>query len=575
MKRTYDDAMFIDTFEHEYTWLNGFLRTVRNFASRTSVIDPVTGRSWTYFELNRQSNSLSHALIDSGIGQGDVVMTILQNTPEFCFAYIAARKAGAIFLPANFNNASGELSRLVKHNNPKVIIYSAACSDVVLKMQNELSSSDSSSEKPSDCEGVMRDYKMPVFVMADNLKNIPVPAGHIPYEDFVKNRSAENPVLSFRPHIYDEAVRLCTSGTMSLPKAVPVNDINEVLSAHDVIMQYPLCCHDVTLNMTPWFHRGGYQCGGPCPAFYTGACVVVMRNFQPKIVLDFVKKYNITYLAGTPANLELLSRAQELGKFDISNLSGIITMGSPLSKDDCIRYMNVLTKNIFNGYGTTESFWNSFLRPYNLPQYAGSAGKSCLDDDVRVIRMQNDADCGECCKVEPDELVPRDDVSEGEIIIRAPGKTTYSYYKNDDAQKEKFYKGWMYTGDIGTWNEDFVVTIKGRRDNMIVVSGENVYPEQIETAILTCPKVQDCIVTSVPDSMRGNSVVAYVVPADESLTVDELREFCQQDSTLSKFKRPRYFAFVHSIPRNATGKKLHVQMRQRAEQDLKNGLFER
>ena len=119
-------------------------------------------------------------------------------------------------------------------------------------------------------------------------------------------------------------------------------------------------------------------------------------------------------------------------------------MGAPLSKVDCIRYINTLTPNIFNGYGTTETFWNSFLRPYNLPEGAGSVGGSCIDDEVRVVQIYDDK------KAEPDEMIPHDSLTEGEIIIRSPEKTTYSYYNNDEMTKEKFYRGWMYTGDTGT-----------------------------------------------------------------------------------------------------------------------------
>lgn len=554
MQRTYDDTMFVDTFEHEYTWGQGFLRNVRRFAERVAVIDPETGRQWTYSELNREANKLANALADIGIGKNDVVMIAMRNCPEFAFAYTGVRKIGAILLMANFNLASGEMSLLINHNKPRAIIYSANIADMIVKATENFS-----------------DIKM---VLADNIENVPVPGGdalcgHTSYEKFVAAASDGEPVVNFRAHIYDEVVRLCTSGTTSLPKSVPLNDINEVLSAHDVIMQYPLSSRDVSLNMTPWFHRGGVYCGGPNPSFYVGSAVVVLRKFQPKTVLSWVKKYGITFLTGSPSTLEMLAKNQEHDSFDVSCLRGIVTMGAPLSKSDCERYMKVLTSNIFNGYGTTETFWNSFLRPYDLPDGAGSVGSSCIDDEVRVVNVYDDK------KAEPCDTVPNDSKTQGEIIIKAPAKTTYAYFNNDEMMREKFYKGWMYTGDIGTWNEKDIVTVCGRKDDMMVVAGENIYPSQIEEVINTHPLVKDSIVTCVKDKVRGQAVVAYVVPSDEHLSVENLFSFCNESAMLSQYKRPRFFAIVKDIPYTATGKKQHYLMKQRAEKDLEDGLLKR
>jgi len=551
MPRTYDDAQFIDTFEHEYTWLNGFMRNVRRFSERPAVIDPETDRVWSYRSLNLEANRLAHALQKDGVRKDDVVMSALHNSAEFCTAYIGPRKLGAVLLAANFNLAAGEMALLINHNKPKVVLYTARIRDVVVQA------------------AVMCMWKPLRFVMTDNRENLPLPAGHVLYEDYLRDQSGEEPQRDFRPHIYDEVVRLCTSGTSALPKSVPVNDINEVLSAHDVIMQYPLSSRDVCLNMTPWFHRGGCHCGGPCPVFYAGGAVVALRMFRPQTVLDWTAAYGITFLTGTPSNLEMLCRAQEHTARDLSGLRGIVAMGGPLSKAACLRFRTVLTPRIFNGYGTTETFWNSFLRPYDLPDKAGSVGCSCIDDEVRVVAMNG------TLHGSPDDMVPHDGVTEGEIIIHAPGKTTCSYYKGDAMGKATFYKGWMYTGDTGTWDEDWVVTVHGRRDDMMVVAGENIYPAQIEEAVCEHPKVQDCMVTSLPDDVRGQAVAAYIVAADESLSLKEISDFCAASPLLSKYKKPRYFAFVQELPYSETGKRLYRTLRERAVSDLESGVLKK
>ena len=551
MTRTYDDKMFIETFEREYTWLNGFMRNVARYGGRQALIDPLTERSWTYRELNAEANKLAHALKIDDVGKDDVVMAVLVNCPEFCFSYIGPRKIGAIFTLANFKLSSGELSLLINHNKPKVVIYAAEVAEMVTEAIG------------------MAEYKPVNAVMADNMENIPVPEGHIAYDDYVSGKSEQDPVKDFTPHIYDEVVRMCTSGTSSLPKSVPLNDINEVLSAHDAIMHYPLNNRDVCMNMTPLFHRGGSHSGGTCPTFFVGATLVLMRTFSPRTTLQYVEKYGITYLTGSPATLEMLSHVQEKTPFDLSRLRGIVTMGAPLEKSACKRYLEVLTPNILNGYGTTETFWNSFLRPYDLPQYAGTVGGSCIDDEVRIVKVYDGH------KAEPDELVPTDNETVGEIIIRSPGKTTYSYYNNPEEEKEKFYKGWMYTADLGYWDEHLYVTVNGRKDDMIVSSAENIYPTQIEEIINEFDKVADSIVTAVPDKVRGQAAVAYVVAKDPSLTIAELSQYCSDHPMLSAYKKPRWFAIVDELPHTATGKKIHYIMRERAEEDLKNGLLKR
>lgn len=551
MKRTYNDLMFKNTFEHEYTWLNGFLRNVRRFPNQKALIDAETKKEWTYSQLNMEANKLANALQKSKIKKNDVVMGVLMNCPEFIFSYIGPRKLGAIFLAANFKFAAGEFALLINHNKPKVIIYSAIVSKEITEALK------------------IAKYKPKIIIMADNIDNKPLPKNHITYENFIKTAESNEPITKAKPHIYDEVLRLCTSGTTAMPKCVPLNDINEVLTAHDVIMHYPMNSNDITLNMSPWFHRGGCHSGGPCPTFYAGGTVIAMRKFQPQNTLDWVKEFKITFLMGAPANLAMICKIQEKSPRDLSSLKGLVTMGAPLTKSDCIKYMEKLCPNIFNGYGTTETFWNSFLRPYNLPDGAGSVGRSCTDDEVRVVKIYDNK------KAEPEDLVLTNNNEQGEIIIKSPEKTTYTYYKNKKNEKEKFYKGWMYTGDTGTWNEDFIVTVCGRKDDMIIVSGENIYPAQIEEELNLHPKVQDCIVTSVLDKIRGQAIVAYVVPEDDSLTIAELKDFCAKSKNLSQYKKPRFFCIVESLPFTATGKKKHYMLRQQAEEDLRNGILKK
>ena len=545
---TYDAARFREVFERSFTWLAGFERNVRRFPRKTAMIDPMADRSWTYSELDGEANRLARALQSAGTGEGDVVLYQLYNSPQFAFCYIAPQKLGAVNSPVNFNLSAGETARLLDRDRPKVYVYDCDVKDMARKALTLCA------------------HKPAAVVAVDYRKKRPeLPAGHVFYDDFIAPFGAEKPETDFIPDMYAEVTRFGTSGTTGTPKGVPLNNINEVLSAHDVIMHFPLNPTDVTMNMTPWFHRGGLHSGGICPTFFAGAACVVLRMFSPKTCLEYTEKYGVTFLTGAPAALNQLSNRQEKHPMDLSGLKGIVTMGSPLERDDCVRYQKLLTPNIFNGYGTTETFWNSFLRPYDLPDMAGSAGRSCTGDEVRVVRIYEDR------KAEPEDTVPMDGKTEGEIIIFAPEKSTLSYVENAEQTAEKYYKGWFYTKDVGVWDERQYVSVRGRKDDMIICMGENIYPAQLEEVINRCPQVSDCMVVGVPDPSRGEAVAAYVIPAEPGVTAQELNRWCIESDDLADYMCPRYYAFVDALPYNATGKKQHVLLKERAAGELAEG----
>ena len=534
-------------FETHYTWIEGFNRNVRRYYDRMAMIDPYSNRQWTYKELNNEVNRFANSLLEDGFESGDVVMVMTQNCPEFAFAYISTQKIHGVMSPVSFRLSAGELAHNLDDSKPKVIIFDNKRKETVLQ-----------AVKASGIEPKR-------LIVTDGITDDDV----VSYHDYVDTASNREPAVAEPLNIYEETTRLYTSGTTGRPKGVPLASINEVLSAHDIMIHFPMSFRDVTLNTTPWFHRGGIHCGGPCPTFYAGGTLVVMNKFDAVNTLRYVSRYHITFVIGVPTVLEELADAQEKNDYDLSSLSGIITMGSPLERSACLRYQRVLTPNIYNGYGTTETLWNTFLRPFDLPEYAGTAGASMVDDDVRVVKIYDDH------KAAPDDVVAMDSQEIGEVVICSPAKSPYMYFNNDKETNNKYNNGFIYTGDLATWDKNQYITILGRKDDMIISSGENIYPTEIEEVLNKHPKVKDCIVTSVPDKVRGQMVTAYVVRAGHSLQPEDLDQFCKESPDIANFKRPRFYRFVEQIPRNATGKKLHVRIKAIAKDDLVNGLLYR
>jgi len=548
---TYHTNTFKDLFENNFTYLNGFLRNVDRFPQKNALTCPLRKKSWTYSQLNRECNRLAHAFLADGLKKGEVIVYQLLNSAEFIFCYLAPQKIGAVNCPINFRLSPGETAYILDESKPAVYVFDEEIRDMAEKALH------------------MAEHKPRRVVMVEFRGNEKPFAGSLTYGEYVKNRPEGDPGIKQPTSIYDETTRLYTSGTTGMPKGVPLNNLNEIFTAHDVIMHFPLNPADKTMNMSPWFHRGGLHSGGPCPTLYVGGEVVVLRQFNPRACLGHVESYGITFLIGAPPMLKLLHDLQAKEAKNLHTIKGIVTMGAPLEREACIKFQKVLTPNIYNGYGTTEAFWNTFLRPFDLPQMAGSAGRSCTDDEAAVVKVYPDR------RAEPDDYAAKDGKEVGEIIIKSHAKCSYSYFNSPAEEERVFYKGWIYIGDLGTWNEDNYITVVGRKDDMIICAGENIHPVQVEEVLNGHPKVKESVVVGVPDKTRGEAVAAYVVKNDPSLTAKELDQYCRNHLMLAQFKKPRYYRFVEELPYTATGKKIHYKVKEKTAEDREKGLLER
>ena len=533
----YDPQRFKEYFEGAFTYEAGFRRNIRRYGNDSAILDPETGRNWTYAELDADVARTASALAEAGVGRGDAVVYQLPNCPEFAILYLATQRIAAVSVPINYRLSAGETSHILDDSSPKVFVYTGKY------QQTAEHAVELATDTPTEWvlegrtgENVV-DFWHAVESAPDNRPHVP--------EDF---------------STYEESTRLYTSGTTGMPKGVPLPSLVEVMSAHDVIMHFPLSPDDRTLNTTPWFHRGGLYSGGPNPVFYSGGSVVPMRAFDPDKALDLTEELGITFLIGAPVTLGMLAAAQERRPRDLSTLRGIVTMGAPLSRADAIRYQDVLTPRIFNGYGTTETFWNTFLRPEDLPDHAGTAGRASTDDDVAVVRIFEDR------VATPEETAAQDNTEIGEVIMRSP-KSGFSYYNNPDRDEEKFHYGWLYPGDLATWDEQGFVTVVGRKDDMIISGGENIHPVQVEEVLEEHPGVASAVVVGVSDPHWGQRVAAYIIPEGDGAAPEELDELCRANQRLADFKRPREYRFVDEVPLTPTGKKMHYKVGEIAAED--------
>ncbi|MCU1528409.1 MAG: AMP-dependent synthetase [Frondihabitans sp.] len=549
----YDASTLRGVFEQNYTYANGVARNIHRYAARTALTDSETGRSWTYLELGEITGQLVGGLRNHGVGVGDVVCYQLMNRPEFAFLYVATQGLRAVGSPMNFRLAPGETAFILDDSRPAVFVFEAADAHLIAAALE------------------IADHRPPVLVAVGD-EPVDEVEGALRFSDLL-DESAPSFTAPKDASTWDETTRLYTSGTTGRPKAVPLTSLNEVLTAHDVIINMSLTANDKTMNMSPWFHRGGAYCAGPNTVFYVGAEAVTLPRFDAALVLDLVEEQGVSYVIGAPTNLERLADVQEASPRDLSTLKGIVTMGAPFERTAALRYQKVLTPNISNGYGTTEAFWNTFLPGDELTKYAGAAGRASIDDDVVVVAVRSSG------LGDPTDQVATDGKEIGEVAVRSV-KSGYTYRNNPEEDAKKFRDGWFFAGDLATWNEDEVITIVGRKDDMIISGGENVHPVQVEEVLASHPGVADSIVCGLSDTEWGQIVVAYVVRRegaleDEQAAAEALEAHCKTNVDLADFKRPRLYSFLPELPYTATGKKQHFVMQDRSPRDFEHGLFVR
>jgi len=518
-----------------------FEATAETYPNREAYVDLESGKRFTYKELDDTMNKLANAFKADGVQPGDLVMSSLFNTVDHVIVNYAAWKVGAIFSPINFRFAPGNLSYCFEDSEPKIYIYDEDLADVA--------------KQAVDMSG----FKPKVVISSKDLDSY--------FSKFPETKPT-NPegVTAFH-----ECMRLYTSGTTGRPKGVPHYHADAYIGGltHSIAGMHWIP-DDSLLSVAPYFHAAG-NLPAYNPALMRGMKVVSVKQFDPIRVLDAVEAEKLTFMMGPPAAFIAMINAVEKGyDKDLSSLRGCMLMGAPITRETYRGLRDVLNVDVYNGDGTTEALYCHQLSPWDpAEKWEGGAtaknGCPLPGNLLRIVKLYPDK------KANPDEVVPRDDKTVGELIVKNVHFPGY-YHNNPEETAAVFRDGWFYTGDSATWDEDGYNHLHGRGGDMILSGGENIYPEGLESVLIEHPAVQDAIVIGMPDEKWGQLVTAYVI-LNKGTTVapEELDAHLKDSPMVDDYARPRLYSFVDELPYTATGKKQRYVLRDRVVEDTKEG----
>ncbi len=489
-------------------------RNARRVPRREALV--YAQRRYSYQELDAAVNRASRALSRYGVVRGERVALMSPNSDHFIIAYYALLKLGAIVVPANVRLAVPELTFQLSDSGARLLLYDQDLSTVA--------------------RGAMA---------ATGVSGLPL-SGDAGAQDLASaavQESSEPPDAQVEEG--DDAQILYTSGTTGRPKGVLLDHHRVIWTAVNIVVGTGIREGDRLLHVAPLYHSAEldlFLMGGT----YLAATHVVLREFEPGIVLSTLEAERITAFFGVPTMYQFMLRDPRLRQMDLSNWRVGMFGAAPMPPSVVAELAEALPHlMLYNLAGLTEMGPGGvFLGGEELRLHPASAGYPILNTESRVVDLNFE-------DVAPGAV--------GELILR--GETLMKgYWRNPEATAGVMRDGWLLTGDMATVDEDGRIALVDRKKDMIITGGMNVYSVEVENAVITHPAVADCAVIGMPHPEYGETVMAVVsLRPGASLDLEELREHCRP--LIADYKIPRRLV-VGPIPRNASGKILKFRLRQ-------------
>ncbi|MBX0323242.1 AMP-binding protein [Halomicroarcula sp. F13] len=477
---------------------------------RDGLVDATTGERYTYADLDRRANRTARLLREYGVEDGGRVAVVSRNRPEVVDLFFATGKTGGVLAPLSHRLAPPELGELLARVDPGLLVVETPFLGDVR-------------EATAEAEG-LETAVLAVEAGDDDsvAESSQTYADELPADD----SSVETATLSPEdPHLL-----LHTGGSTGTPKETVVTHRGVVWNSLNTITAWGLRDDDVTPMVFPMFHTGGWNVV-TVPLWHMGGTVVVAREFDPGELLRVIDDEGGSVLVAVPAVLRMMTDHEDWDETDLSTLRFVKSGGGPCRQSVMETWWD-RGVDLSQGYGLTECGPNNFAMPEGWPrEKADAVGTPAMHVDARIVEG------GE--PVEPGDI--------GELQLRSPHAAD-GYLDNPEETEATFGSGWVATGDLARVDEDGYYYVEGRKKDMFVSGGENVYPAEVEDAIADHDAVAECVVVPVPDDQWGQvgKAVVELTAGAEAFSLDALRSFL--DGRLARFKHPQHLAFVDEMP---------------------------
>jgi len=509
------------SISNEFSWIGDWAkRRALLTPNREAIFDNIEKKLYTYKDLNIRANKLAHLLLNEGVSKGDRVAMFTTNRIECVDLFLATGKLGAILVPFNIRLSIQELEYLIKKTSPSIFFYEAKLKESVSKLKENAV------------------IKRNIILGTESILNDPS------IEDLTKSVSdleVERPVLNLEdPHLI-----LFTGGTTGLPKGAVLSHRLIFWNSINTILSWSLRADDIQPLMFPLFHTGGWNVL-LVPFYHLGAKTILMGDFDPLETIRIINEEKCSIVIGVPTMFHMMANSPIFDKSAFDSVRIFISGGAPCPVAIMEKYW-AKDKLFKMGYGLTEVGPNNFYLPEdNIKEKPTSVGLPVLHCDMKIISTKTN------------EVVNQGEV--GELLLKGPHIFSGYWDEPEDTKKTIEPDGWVHTGDLAMQDEEGFYYIVGRRKEMYISGGENVYPVEIEELLFKHPAIDLAAVIGVPDDKWGEVGKAFLtLKPGKTLEVEEIRNYLIE--RLARYKIPKYFEIRDSLPTSATGKILKRELK--------------
>jgi len=531
-------------------------KSARDFPNRPAVI--FHNNVLSYTELNALTDKLAAALAGLGVKKGDRVAVYLPNAPQFPLAFYGILKSGAIVTTISPLDAPAQVAHKLNYAGAETIIVMSMFYEQFKAIHPQTPIKHVIVTHIKDyMPGLLKTLFPLLAMLKSDLKThqVTLREGDMWLTELLKSHTAaQRPRVSVGPD--DDAVFQFTGGTTGVPKAAVAPHRSLVANTLQINawLPNPNLGEEVALIAIPLFHVYGMVVGMSYSVATAAAMVMIPNPRDLDDVLSNIEKWHATIFPGVPTMYNAINNHPKVqaGEVDVTSIRYCISGSAPLLQETQERFERLTGASLREGFGMSEAPTATHCNPMHGENRKGSIGLPFPDVECRIVSLE-------------DEMTDLPAGEIGELVLRSPNMMR-GYWEMPTETANALREGpdgkiWLYTGDIAKMDDDGYFYIVDRKKDMIIVSGFNVYPTNVEQVLIQHPKIMEVAVAGVSDPYRGEAVKAWVVlQPGENATEEEIVDWAKESGQLAAYERPRVIEFRNELPKTLVGKVLRRQL---------------